>query len=50
MAVQRMLKTECVTAMPAMVADSLSSAGAKAARTMQKTVSSTTTPMTLKRR
>lgn len=33
-----------------MVEDSSSSAGAKAARTMQKTVSSTTTPMTLKRR
>ena len=50
MAVQRMLKTECATAMPAMEAGSFSSAGASAARTMQKTVSRTTTPMTLKRR
>ena len=42
-----MLKIECATAMPDIVADSSSSAGARSARTMQKTVSSTATPMTL---
>ena len=47
MAVQRMLKAECAMAIPAMVADSFSSAGAKMALTMQNTVSSTATPMTL---
>lgn len=47
---QRILNAECATAMPAMEADSLRNAGASAARTMQNTVSSTTTPMTLKRR
>ena len=47
MAVQRMLKAECAMAMPAMPADSFSSAGAKMALTMQNTVSSTATPMTL---
>ena len=50
MAVQRMLNTECAMAMPYMVADVSSSAGAKIALMMQKTVRSTVTPMTLKSR
>ena len=49
-AVQSRLNAECATAMPYIVAGSFKSAGANTARTMQKTVSSTTTPMTLKRR
>ena len=50
MAVQRRLNTECATAMPARVALSSSSAGARTARTMQNTLSSTATPMTLNSR
>lgn len=47
MAVQRILKAECASAMPYMVAGSLKISGAKISLTRQNSVRTTATPITL---